>query len=265
MNIFLHELKDYRKSLLLWTLALAAIALLFLSFYPSISKDIEEFTKLLEGFPEPVRQAFGIQLDRIGSVLGFYSYLFLYILLCGAIQGMNLGVSILSKEAREKTADFLLTKPVSRTKIVTAKLMAAVVSLLITNAVYLIVVSLTAAQVSTEAYSSTVLLLISLTLLFVQLIFLSIGLAISVLVPKIKSVLTVTLGTVFAFFFLGMITSIGGDGAKRFLSPFQYFDRNYIMDHASYEIPYVIAGAAIVAATVIVSYVVYLKKDIHTV
>ena len=38
---------------------------------------------------------------------------------------MNLGIGIISKEVRDKTADFLLTKPVSRVTILVAKMMAA--------------------------------------------------------------------------------------------------------------------------------------------
>ncbi len=118
MNMFLHELKAYRKSTIVWTCALVAVSILFLSLFPSFSKDVAEFNKILESFPEGVRKALGISIDTISTFIGFYSYVFLYIVLCGSIQAMNLGVSILSKEVREKTADFLLTKPVTRMQVV---------------------------------------------------------------------------------------------------------------------------------------------------
>ena len=133
MNMFLHELKAYRKSAIIWTTALVALVVLFLSMFPSFSREAEEFKKLLEGYPEALRRALGLAVENIGSILGFYSYVFLYISLVGAIQAMNLGMSIVSKEVRDKTADFLLTKPVTRTKIMTSKLLAAVASLVITN------------------------------------------------------------------------------------------------------------------------------------
>ncbi|MBO9129398.1 ABC transporter permease subunit [Bacillus sp. 165] len=265
MNIFFHELKAYRKSTMIWTLSLIGIVLLFMSLFPSIAKDIDEFQKVMEGFPEAVRQVLGIQLDSIGTVLGFYSYAFFYITLCASIQGMNLGVSIISKEVREKTADFLLTKPVSRTTVLTSKLLAAVVSLVITNIVYLIAANIMISQVTTEDYSMKTFILISLSMFFVQLIFLAIGIIISVVFSKIKSVLTVSLGTVFCFFFLSMLASTSGDEAKRYLSPFKYFDTAYIMEHASYEASFLYAGAGIVVIALIASYIVYTKKDIHTV
>ncbi|MEX2104321.1 MAG: ABC transporter permease subunit [Bacilli bacterium] len=166
---------------------------------------------MMEGFPEPVRKALGLQINSMGSILGFYSYAFVYITLCGAIQGMIIGVTIISKEVREKTADFLLTKPVTRTKIVTSKLLAAVVSLVITNVVYIAVASIVASQVKTEDYSATIFFMISITLFFIQLIFLAMGILISVVFPNIKSVLAVSLGTVFSFFIIGMLASTSGD------------------------------------------------------
>lgn len=132
----MHEIKAYRKSTFVWTLSLIAIVVLFMSMFPAISRDIIEFQKLLEGFPEPVRKALGLEVENFGTILGFYSYMFVYITLCGAIQAMHIGTSIVSKEVRDKTADFLLTKPVSRTKILTAKLLAALTTIVMTNIVF---------------------------------------------------------------------------------------------------------------------------------
>lgn len=265
MNIFLHELKSYRKSTFIWTTSLIAIVLLFLSLYPSFSSDIEDFNKMLEGFPEPVRKAFGIQIGSMGTLLGFYSYSFLYITLCGAIQSMNLGLSIVSKEVQEKTADFLLTKPVSRTKILTSKLIAAVTSLVITNIFYLIAVIIMSSQITNEEFSMKVLLLISISLFFVQLIFLALGILLSVLIQKMKSVLTFSLGTVFCFFFIGMIAATGEDEIKRYLSPFKYFDTVYIMENSSYETSFLLTGIGVILVSIITSYIFYRKNDVHSV
>src|SRR4051812_41936935 len=183
MNIFRHELRAYRKSTIIWSLSLILIIVLFMSFYSSFAKDAEEFINLLQNYPESIRKAFGINLDNFFSILGFYSYPLTFITLCGAIQAMNLGTSIVSKEVREKTADFLLTKPVTRTQVLTAKLMAALTSIAITFIVYVAAASVTALQVKTEAFSLKTFFLLSLTLLFIQLIFLAIGIIISMLVP----------------------------------------------------------------------------------
>ena len=262
MNIFVHELKAYRKSTLVWAFSLIAIVALFMSMFPSISKEIVEFKKLLEGFPEPVRKALGLEIDSFGSILGFYSYLFVYLTLCGAIQAMHIGTPIVSKEVRDKTADFLLTKPVSRTTILTAKLLAALTTLVITNVVFLISARIMVAQVNTESYSVKSFWMISMTLFFTQLIFLSLGIILSIVFPKIKSVLTVSLGTVFTFFIIGLLVSTTDDGVKRYLTPFKYFDSAYIIENSSYEISFMLAGIGIIVISLIASYIIYTKRDI---
>jgi ABC-2 type transport system permease protein len=263
MNIYFHELRAYRKSTFIWSVSLMVLVLFFMSMFPSISKDAEEFKKLLEGYPLAVRKALGLEMNYFFSVIGFYSYSFLYISLLGAIQAMNLGISIVSKEVREKTADFLLTKPVTRTEILTAKLLAAITALLLTNIAFIIASSIVINHVALNDFNDKVFLLISFTLLYLQIIFLAIGIIISVLVRKIKSVLTVSLATVFTFFIIAMISSTSGDDIQRYLSPFKYFDPGFIMKNSHYEVTFMLVGGFIVIMSIVVSYLVYNKKNIH--
>ena len=265
MNMFLHELKAYRKSTIIWTLSLVALIVLFLSMFPAFSSDAAAFKKLLEGYPESVRKALGISIDSISSLLGFYSYVFGYVLLCESIQAMNIGVSIFSKEMREKTADFLLTKPVTRAQIVTAKLSAAIVSLLITNIIYTAAASTVAFRVSKQSFDFTVFIMISLTAFFVGFMFLTLGMLVSVLAPKIKAVLSLSLSIVFAFFIISMFGSVLGDTAIRYVTPFQYYDSAYIIKHSAYEVSFIIVEIVFILAAAITSYIIYLKKDIHAV
>ena len=233
--------------------------------FPSFSKDADEFKKLMEGFPVELRKAIGLSVDSIATLLGFYSYAFLYLKLTGAIQAMNLGTSILSKETIEKTADFLLTKPVTRTRIITSKLLAALVSLVITNVVFVSAVFLMASFVAADDFSKQSLFLISITLFFIQLMFLALGIIVSVVFPKIKSVITVSLGTVFGFFMLGMVSSTTDDAAMRYLTPFNYFDSAYIAEHTGYENSFLIVAVIFFVAAIAASYFLYAKKDVHSV
>ncbi len=107
--------------------------------------------------------------------------------------------------------------------------------------------------------------MVSVTLFFLQLIFLAMGILLSAAVSKIKSVISVSVGTVFGFFILNMLDSILGEKVIRYLTPFKYFDTVYILKNASYETPYLITGAVFVVAAVAASYAVYSRKDVHAV
>lgn len=265
MNIFLHELKTYRKSTILWTISLVVVVSISFSLFPSFSRDIDKIKNLFEAFPEPIRIGMGISLDSFANILGYYSFPFSFVVLIGSIQAMNLGMSIVSKEVHEKTVDFLLTKPIKRIQILTYKILAVIISLVITNVIYITATNITASVVKRDDYSFKIFFMISITLLFVQLIFMSLGVIISVILPKIKSVLPISLATVFIFYFISFLSSTTADDMIRYITPFKYFDPVYIIENGAYEISFIIISLVIIVIAIISSYVIYDKKDIHVV
>jgi ABC-2 type transport system permease protein len=241
------------------------VIVIFFSLFPSFSRDVDRMKKLMEGFPEAIRIGMGITLDSFSSVLGYYSFPFTFVLLIGAIQAMTLGTSIISKEIHEKTADFLLTKPITRTKIFFSKLLAITISMILTNIIYIGAANIVISFVKNGEYSFKIFFMISITLLFIQLIFMSLGVIISVILPKIKSVLTISLAVVFLFYFISFLSSKGDDDMIRYITPFKYFDPVYIIGNSSYEIQFVITALAFIIGCITVSYIIYCKKDIHAV
>lgn len=261
MNIFLHELRAYRKSTLYWTLALILTVMVFMSLYPAFSKDMAITKKLLEGFPEGVRKAIGISMDSFFTILGFYSFVFAYIMICGSIQAMNYGLSVLSKEVTVHTADFLLTKPIRRVTIVSSKILAILSCLLFTNILYTIFAGLMLSFLASDTINWTAFLLISLSLFLVELIFLFLGLLLSVIIPRIKSVITISLASVFGFFTLDLFNGVINDKFLRYLIPFKYFDAMNMIQNHSFETPYLVITLTFVLVATLLSYQLYLKKD----
>lgn len=263
MNIYVYELRTLRKSTSIWGASIVGLTALMLSMYPTFVADAEQFMQLLSSLPTEVLQAFGVQLESLFSIIGYYSYIFTYIVLCGAIQAMNLGLSFLSKETREKTADFLLAKPITRMQIVTAKLCAAITSLLITQVVYLISSILIVSFITSEEYDRGIFLLILISFSIIQCIFFAIGCLLSVILPKIKSVLPVSLAIVFGFYIIGLFSaSIVDDGLRAF-TPFKYFEPSSMIKNGSYESTYLLLSLSIIVIAVALSYYIYQKKDIH--
>ncbi|MGZ9587143.1 ABC transporter permease subunit [Paenibacillus marinisediminis] len=264
MNVFWFELKSYRSSILTWTLSLALITVAFMALFPAYASNEEVLRELLAGFPDAVLAMFALDLDTFFSIPGFYSFIFLYIALCGAIQAINMGISIISKENRHKTADFLLSKPAKRHQILTGKLFAVLAAIVFTNIVYLTTAIVSAKLMTTEAFSMKVFVLISLSLFFLQLVFAAFGVLIAVVFRKIKSVISVSLSVVFSFFIIAMLDSVLNKEAISYLTPFKFFDPNYIVANASYELPLVLYSIAVFAVAIAVSYILYIKQDVYT-
>ncbi|MCE5259336.1 MAG: ABC transporter permease [Chloroflexi bacterium] len=262
MNILMHELRMYRRSTLTWVMALAATTVFFLAMFPAFHRETAVVTQLLGAFPQLFREAFGVSVDMMVSVVGYYTFLIGYIALVGAVQAMNLGTSLLSREISGKTADFLLTKPVTRSRVVLGKLLAGLVILAFTNLVFITVSCATAFIVSSESFDIKLYLLLSFIVLFMQLIFYAIGFVISTIARRIKSVLPLTLGTVFGFYIISLFSSAIKDDSLRYLTPFRFFDTAYIVNHAAYELPFVLLGLGIIVVAFGVGFVVYRRRDI---
>jgi ABC-2 type transport system permease protein len=238
---------------------------MFLSVYTSFTKDVATSKKIIESLPAVVRKGLGISLDNFFTIYGLYAYLYLYVLLAGSIQAMNYGVGIFNKEFSSKTADFLYSKPTSRVNIVSQKLAAALSLIAVTNVIFIAVAYLSASVISKQSLDARLFILISATLFFVQLAFFSIGMLMSVVLPKVKSVIAVSLPTVFSFFIIGTIGSVIGNQSVRYISPFKYFDTNSIIATRSYEVKYLVIELIVVAIAVVASYYLFVHKDIRAV
>lgn len=263
MNIYLHELKAYGKNTVIWILSLSAGTLFLFSMYPAFAGNSAAIGGALKNFPMMIQLAFGLFIDQIGSVNGFYSFIVTFLALLGALQAMTLGISVIAKETTGKTADFLLTKPVARSRVAAEKLLAVLTCILLTSVVYIAVAFAAASAVKTTPFDGRPFLLMSLSFFFVQAIFLALGFLVATVVPKIRSVLPVALSCVFALFAMGAVAAMLEQEALYYLSPFKYFETYRILMTSSYKPSFALAAALLTAGCVIAGFVIYIRRDVH--
>jgi ABC-2 type transport system permease protein len=232
--------------------------------YPAYAEGSEEIRRLLSGYPPEILKAFGFDVQVIFTPIGFYSMIFTYIVLCGSIQAMITGISLISKEFNRKTADFLLTKPASRSKILSGKVLAGIVSLFITDtivtgAVWLIIKLSVSEPIDFGSYMT-----LSATLFYIGMMFFALGVITAVIVQRIKSVIGVSIGTVFGFFAVGMVGIAYDDDKIRYLVPFKYYDPIKIISSLRYERVFVAINILFVVFSIAAGYFIYVKRDIHS-
>lgn len=255
-----------RRSLIVWASSLMVLTAFFMSIYPTVSENIDAFLKILEGFPPAFREALGIQNFQLGAG-GFYSFIITYALLAGAVQAMNLGVSVLSAEVRDKTADFLYAKPVSRPRLISAKILSVLFQLAITNVLYFgaawLTVQATNSSVgSTDAIDLRTFTLLTATLFLIQLFFAALGLFVSSFLTRIRTVLPISMGVVFFFYVLYLLNQTLHNEALAYLSPFGYVDAGAILRSGGYDTRYLLTAAVLVVAFVAWTYRAYMRKDL---
>lgn len=265
MNIYWHELKSYRRSLLIWTFSLSLGAALFLSMFSAFTKDVAASQKILENLPLVVRQVLGISLSNFFTVFGFYSYFLTFISVAGAIQATNIGIGLLAKESGDKTVDFLLTKPVSRTSVVTQKALAGLTQTILTNICFILTSLIAAIVFTKEPFDVSTFLVLTSLLFFIQLIFLSLGLLLGATLPRVKLIISISLPTVFAFFIVGSVGDVINSTATRYLSPFKYVDHAFIIEHGHYQLGYTLLGVSIMILAIVATYFVFNYSDTRSV
>lgn len=264
MNVFLRELAAYRKSTLIWMAVMGTMAFVFMAgMWPGFASDITAAKDLLSNLPRAVTAAFSISLENFFTVFGFYAYLLTFATVAVSIQAMNVGAGVISKEYSGKTADFLLSKPVKRWQVLSAKLAAALVSVVMVGATFGIVGYIGALIGTKEPFSAETFLLLSLTVLLVQLFFLVLGALFAVTLPKIKSVVSVSLPSVFAFFIIGTLGEIVGNEEVRYITPFKFFDSLYIMNHKALEARFLVLEAVVVTVFLVAVYLIFQKKNVR--
>ena len=137
MNIIRREIRANLISLLVWSVAgfiLVASGMLKYETFKISNPTMEDISDML---PQAIRVIFGFGTFDLTTVSGYYGMMFLYFLLVGTIHAVMLGAVIISKEERDKTADFIFVKPLKRRRIVTFKLIAGLINLFVLNLIIL--------------------------------------------------------------------------------------------------------------------------------
>jgi ABC-2 type transport system permease protein len=265
-NIYRHEFLTRLKSVVIWSLSLTVLVVFFFSLFPVFADQAALMNEFLARYPQELRAAFGMDRMDLATVLGFYSFIFMFVQLCLAIQAGNYGFGLVSIEESELTADFLLSKPVSRAQVLTSKLLAALTSLTITNLV--VWVSSFAAIVlfrGEHEYEPGTLILLLVSIVIFQLFFFSLGLVISLLVKRVRSVTPYALGLGFGMYVLSAFSGIFGDVKLELITPFKHLDAPYIVQHGAYNTPLVLLNAAVTLVSLVISYWLYTRRDIPAV
>lgn len=130
-NLFIKTLYDHRLSTLFWFIGLFLTVIMYVSMFPSIAQT-DEFAQAMASMPEAFQSLFG-DLSLISTPEGYLqTELFSLMLpLVFVIAGIVLSGSILHKEESTGTLELLLSRPMSRTRIVLEKVAAMLVLLLI--------------------------------------------------------------------------------------------------------------------------------------
>ena len=260
MTIFKHELRQGRSTLIIWTAAISFMLGICIVIYPEMSTQMGDISAMFADMGS-FSQAFGMDRINFGEFLGFFG------VECGNVLGLGgaffaalLGISALAKEEKEHTAEFLLTHPVSRTRVITEKLCAVIVQIVIMNLAVIAVTALSVLIIGEEADIKTFALLF-LSFFLMQLEVAAVTFGISAFLRR--GSLGIGLGLAAVFYFMNIVANLI-DETKflKYITPFGYTESADIIADGALNGGYLAVGMALAALGIILAFWKYGRKDI---
>ena len=261
MTLIRHELKRAWKSTTIWTCAIGAFIVICLFMYPEMKSQTDSISSLFSSMGA-FSSAFGLDILDYGSLKGFYG------IECGNILGLGgalfaalAGIAALAGEEKEGTAEFLLTHPLSRTEIVTKKLIAIMIQITALNVVvYLLAVGSMAAVGEAVPWKEVTLLHLAFFLLQAEIACVCFGISACLW----RGGIGIGLGLAIALYFINILANLTkGADVLKYLTPFGYADGSDIITHGAINGTRLLIGMGLAACGLVLAYIQYNRKDIR--
>lgn len=261
MTILRHELRRNRVSFWIWTGAIGFLLAVCIFLFPEMKGEMEGVSEVFSSMGA-FTAAFGMDRLNFGTLNGYYA------IECGNVLGLGgaffaalLAAGMLCKEEKERTAEFLLTHPVSRARIVTEKLAAVLLLITVMN---LIIYALAVGSILAigESVPWRELNLQHLAYWLLQLQIAGICFGVSAFLRRGSA--GVGLGIAVMLYFMNLIANITESASfLKDLTPFGYCDGAEIASSGSLDGKRLAIGAVFFAVGVAAAYWNYTRKDIH--
>ena len=263
MNIFLRELKANLKSLLIWSGVIVLLIIMAVTKYSAFAGD-PEMLKMLDSMPPAMLDALSMRAFNLTTISGFYGVMFVYFGLMAAIAAAMWGSDSISKEERDKTVEFSLVLPVTRSRVVTAKGLAALV-----NCIAFVLITWVVSLVAVQSYNPdqafyNFLALEMQAMFVIELIFLAIGLLLGCAMKQYKRSGSTAVAIILTTYFMSIMAVMNEKlDFLKYFTPFKYFDAGELFRSGKMDGTYLLISAAIIVVSVIAAYWIYNRRDLY--
>lgn len=263
MNIFLRELRANLKSLVIWSVIISLLIIIAAAKFSAFAGD-PSMLAMLDSMPPAMLDALNMRAFNLTTLSGFYGLMFIYFGLLGAIAAAMWGSDIISKEERDKTVEFALVLPVSRSRVVTAKALAALV-----NCIAFVLVTWAVSLLAVRSYNPdqaffNFLALEMRAMFAIELIFLAIGLLLGCAMKQYKRASAAAVAIILVTYFLSIISGMQESmDFLKYFTPFKYFDAGELFRSGALNSTSLLISAAIIVVCVAAAYWAYNRRDLY--
>ena len=263
MNIFIRELKANLRSLLIWGVIVILFVVVGVSKFSAYYNN-PDMLSILNSLPPAMLDVLNVKAFNLTTVSGFFGIMFTYYALMLCIAAAMWGSDIIAKEERDKTVEFSLTLPVTRSSMVTAKTLAILV-----NCVGLLLITWGASLASAARYQPDAefykfVALCMLALFIMQFIFLAIGIFLGCAMKRYKLASSAAVSLLLGTYFLSVVSVLNKNlDFLKYFSPFKYFDAASLLHESKFDIAFIGLSLAIILASMAGAYVTYNRRDLY--
>ncbi len=266
MNVLRWELRMNFKSFLFWTVFLVGVQFVYFSAFPSFAGEEGLFATKLQLLPAVFRKLFGLDKIDFSDILHFFALQGqIFVFLVASFFGGRLASSLICKEEHDKTAEFILTRPLTRRRYILEKFLVVAIYL------FLFDIILTAANyIYFQAYKVKpfdVKLMWQLVAAYwgVHLFIAAVGFLISIVNRKRTNADSQISFFIFGFYFLSVIPRIT-EKYKVFanFTPFGFFDPSEIVKNKQFNVTALVLTIVFFLSSALIGMFYYGRKDIYT-
>lgn len=263
MQLFYREIKAYRKSLMVWCGIALLLIIAGMGKYGGFTADAGQLmNEIMADMPKSLQAIMGVGTLDLATAIGYFGMLYLYLLLLATIHAVMLGSTIIVKEERDQTAEFLFAKPISRTRAISSKLTAAVVQIVLLHLMMWMTSWITLARLADSNTFIVDLTRLMFGMLLLQFLFLFVGTAIAAVCKRPKRAGGIAAAVLLTTFILSILIDISGKiDVLKFVTPFKYFDAKDVISQNGYNGTMVILTLGLSLGLLILTYVSYQKRD----
>ena len=262
LAIFWRKLKKNGLMILGWGIGLAALGYLLFNIYDRIFLQNVDLQQIMGAFPEEVFAFFG-DADNIFDLEGYLTLeFFSYVPIILGIMAVSSAGSLIAKGEDEGTLEVILAQPVSRTAVFWSKLAAVLVSLGLILAITWGGFAL--GYTNTSSFDVSYLSLVNpfISLFAILLVFLSLALMLSMILPSSGAAGLVAGFLLVASYFITSLARIDSnlEGVNRF-SPMQYYQSGGAISGLDWN--NLIILFAISAVFIAIAWVLFERRDLR--
>ena len=258
------EFKLNLKSFIIWLSILLVMFLVVFLIYPYMITDdtMHNIDELMKVFPKEVLTMFNMDVTSISTAFGWLKTEgFVFVLLIVGIYSSILGGTILAKEESDKTIEYLSSLPIKRSKIVTNKIIVGIVYIILM--VFILGLFNYIALLFSGDFNQKQYLLLSITPILIGLPLFSISLFISTFFHKTKKVIGISLGMVFVFYLLNVLSELSNKiEFLKYFSIYTLTDMRNIISNVQINYINIVCSILITTVFIIGTYIRYEKKEL---